>query len=114
MKCKSTKFYLKFPIFQIVFIILWIPIGYLISNIFSAIIVSIVFNVLSSILKAIFSFAFEMYIISGRMQVMIEPYYYISALVFDFMLLIIGLELINHFLNKKKHKENFDECSNNE
>lgn len=112
MSYETKPFYLKFPIFQIIYIIFWIPIGYIVANILSAIAVSIVFNILSAILSSIFSFAFEMFVMSGRMQGIVQPYYSITAIVFDFILLVLGLELIGYFLNKKRYKENFDECSN--
>lgn len=112
MKYETNSFYLKFPIFQIIYIILWIPVGYVVSNILSGIVVSIVFNILSEILGRIYSFAFEMYVFTGRMQGLVEYSYFTTAIVFDFILLIIGLELISYFLNKKRYKENFDECSN--
>lgn len=112
MNYKSKPFYLEFPIFQIIYIIAWIPIGFIISNILSVIIVSLVFHILSVILRVIFSFAFEMFVISGRMQAMVQSYYFIATVIFDFMLLVIGLELISSFLNRKKREGGYYECSN--
>ena len=105
------SFYLKFPIFQIAYILFWIPIGFIVSNIFSVIIVSIIFHILSAALGAIFSFAFEMFVISGRMQAIVQPYYLIATIIFDFIFLIIGLEFISCFLDKKKREGGFDEHS---
>lgn len=109
MNYRLKPFYLEFPILQITYILFWIPIGFIISNILSVIIISVVFHILSAILGAIFSFAFEMFVISGRMQAMVQPYYLIASIVFDFMFLIIGLELISSFLNKKRKEGGFDE-----
>ncbi len=114
MNYKSKPLYLEFPVFQIIYIILWIPIGFIISNIISAIVVSVIFHILSVILGAIFSIAFELFVISGRMQAMIQPYYSVVTFVFDFILLIIGLELISCFLNRNKKEGGFDEYSNDE
>jgi len=114
MDYRYKPFYLEFPIFQIAYIIFWIPIGFFVSNILSAVIVSVVFHILSAILGAIFSFAFEMFVISGRMQAMVQPCYFIAMIFFDFMLLIIGLELISYFLNKKRKEGGFDEHSSDE
>ena len=52
-----------------------------------------------------------MFVISGRMQAMVQPYYFLATIFFDFMLLIIGLELISCFLNKKRREGGFDEHS---
>lgn len=111
MNYKCKPFYLEFPIFQIVYIILWIPLGFYVSTLLSAVIVSFVFKIFSLILGAIYSFAFELFIISGRMQAMVKPYYFIAMFFFDLIILIIGLELINHFLNKKRFDGGFDERS---
>lgn len=108
-RCKPL--YLEFPIFQITYVLSWIPIGFIVSNIFSVIIISVVFRILSVILKVIFPLAFGMFVMSGRMQAMVQSYYLIAAIIFDFILLIIGLELISCFLNKKRKEGNFDEQS---
>lgn len=111
MKFNYKPFYLEFPIIQITYILLWIPIGFIVSYILSVIIVSIIFNILSAILGAIFSFAFEMFLLSVRMQATLQPYYLITAIIFDFIFLISGLELISCFLNKKRKEGGFDEHS---
>lgn len=114
MNFRYKPFYLEFPIFQIVYILFWIPIGFIVSNILSVIIVFVIFHILSAILGVIFSFAFEMFVISGRMQAMVQSYYLIAAIIFDFIFLIIGLELISSFLNKKRIEGGFDEYSSND
>lgn len=111
MDFRYKPLYLEFPIFQIAYILFWIPIGFIVSNILSTIVVSVVFHILATILGAIFSLTFEMFVISGRMQAMVQPYYFLATIFFDFMLLIIGLELISCFLNKKRREGGFDEHS---
>jgi len=112
MNFRYKPFYLEFPIFQISYIILWIPIGFLISGILSALIVTVVFYVLSAILNVIYPLAFGLFVMSGRMQAMVQQSYIIAGIFFDFMFLIIGLELISCFLNKKRKEGGFDERSN--
>ena len=114
MDYRYKPFYLEFPIMQIAYILFWIPIVFFVSNIHSAVIVSVVFYILSTILEAFFSFAFEMFVLSGRMQAMVQPYYFIATIFFDFILLIIGLELISYFLNKKRKEGGFNEHSSDE
>lgn len=111
MNFRYKPFYLEFPILQIIYILFWIPIGFILSCIFSVITVYIIFNILSAILGAIYSYAFDMFVFSGRMQAMIQSYYIIATIIFDFVLLIIGLELISCFLDKKRKDGGFDEHS---
>ena len=111
IKCKPI--YLEFPIFQITYIIVWLLVGFTASGILSVISIKIVYLIMFAIFKALFSFSFEMFLISGRMQALIEPFYLIITIIFDFILLIIGLELISHFLNKKKIAGGYNDISDN-
>ncbi|MCD7780741.1 MAG: hypothetical protein LUH05_08745 [Candidatus Gastranaerophilales bacterium] len=108
MNDKEKPFYLKFPIFQIVYVLLWIPLGYIISSILSVVTIGIIYNILVEILKSLYTYAFELFLISGRMEAMVNSFYVITAFVFDLMILIIGLELVSFFLNKKKKEGGFD------
>ncbi len=108
MNSNNKPFYLKFPIFQILYILLWILIGFYLSYIFSMIVVSVSFRILELILGSIYPFAFEMFVMSGRMQAMVSGFYGIEAIIFDFIFLIVGLELITHFINKKRTEVCFD------
>lgn len=114
MNFKCKPLYLKFPIFQTVFIIFWVLIGHIISGILSGIVILTVYKILSAILNVIYYFAFQMYVLSGRAELLVEFYYKVITVAFYFILLIVGLELISHFLNKKKKNGGFDEHSSNE
>lgn len=111
MNYKCKPIYLVFPILQISYILFWIPVGYRISCILSALGVTIVYNILSAVLGAIYSFAYDMFALSGGMEALVEPYYLIVAIFLDLIILITGLELISCFLNKKRKEGGFDEHS---
>lgn len=105
--------YFKYPIFQILYVILWLPFGFILSYVFSTITIKIVYFIMSAILKFIFSFSFEMFLFSGRMQALIPPFYFLITVVFYLILLVLGLELISYFLSKKKIAGGYNEQSNN-
>lgn len=103
--------YLDFPIFQIAYVMLWIPVGFIVSYILSAIVLYVVTEVMNFVLGLLLPMAFEFFLISGRMNAMEEGMIMPVAIAFDFFILIIGLELISYFLNKKRLKGGFDEQS---
>ncbi len=109
MNYRYEPIYLQYPILQTSFVIFWIPIGFIISKILYFIIETLVFNLLSFILGIIFPISFEMFIISERMDVLVQHFYLIIILFFDFIILIIGLELINYFITIKRKELNFNE-----
>ena len=113
IKDKNMPIYLHYPVFQILYIILWLPIGFVISNVICFIVIKIVYSIMSTILGIIFSYAFEMFLFSGRMQAIVEYFYYIIVVVFDLILLVVGLEIISHFLVKKRIVGGYNEQSNN-
>ena len=97
--------YSRFHIFQIVYILFWVPVGFIISCKVSEVINIIVFNIVNIILKTIFPVSFDFFTILGGAKSIIFIFYIILAIVFDFILLISGLELITYFLSKKNKKE---------
>lgn len=99
---KDKPIYLVYPIFQIVYVILWLPFGFIASYVLSTITIKIVYFIMSAVLRLIFSFSFEMFLFSGRMQTIIPPFYFLITIAFDLILLVVGLELISYFLGKKK------------
>lgn len=111
MDFKYKPLYLECPILQIAYVIFWIPIGLFTADILSSIIVTIVFRTLELILSRMYPLSYKLFVLSGRMDAMVEPYYFIAMLFVDFVLLIIGLEIINYFISKKRLEGGFDENS---
>ena len=109
MNYKHKLLYSKIPILQIVYILFWVPFGFIISYIISKITIVVVSNIINIILKAVFPVAYDLFTISGGKETIIVIFYIFLTIVFDFILLISGLELITYFLNKRKEREIFDE-----
>lgn len=99
---RPRPFYLEFPIFQICYVLLWIPIGFTISFVFSYIFVKIFSFILVNVAHTFLPLAMDLFVMSGRMQLMEISYYVLIGIVFDIMLLVLGLEFIISVLNKKK------------
>lgn len=99
---KPKPFYLEFPIFQICYVLLWVPIGFTISFAFSYIFVKIFSFILVNVVHIFLPLAMDLFVMSGRMQLMEISYYVLISIVFDIMLLVLGLEFIISVLNKKK------------
>ena len=106
-RCKPI--YLKYPIFQTIYIILWLPFGLLASCILSMGIIKIIYLITSAILGAMFPDAFTLFVLSDRMEGIFTSFYDRTMFVYDLILLVVGLELIKHFLNKKKIDGEYDE-----
>lgn len=109
-RCKPI--YLDFPIFQITYVLLWIPFGFIFSFILSTWVLYFVTEVMNFVLGLWLPVALEMFLISGRMSSMEKGMVMPVAIAFDFLILIVGLELISCFLNKKRIKGGFGEQSN--
>ncbi len=99
---REKPIYLEFPLLQIIYITCWIPAGFAISKYLGGLTVIFVFNILAVILKSIYSFAFELFVFSGRFGAMMPRFTEIAIIAFDIILLVIGLEIISHFLSKKR------------
>ncbi len=111
MSYVDKPFYLEFPILQISYILFWIPIGFFVSKVISSVVIFCVFYIFSSILGTLYPLDFELFVLSKRLKVLVYPFYSIAAIFFDFIILIIGLELISCFLNKKRKEISIDEYS---
>ncbi len=106
---REKPFYLEFPILQISYILLWIPVGYIVSRVIASGLIAIVFNTSAAILYKIFDFAFGLFVMSGRWEASALGFFPYAVIAFDLIFLIIGLELISRFLDKKRLEEKFYE-----
>ena len=106
-RCKPI--YLKYPIFQTIYIILWVPLGFIASWLLSIGIIKIVYLITSTILNLLFPVAFYFFALSEDLIGIYIMFCCITAFVYDLILLEVGLELIKHFLNKKKIDGGYDE-----
>lgn len=111
-RCKPL--YLKYPILQGLYVILWLPIGLILSYIYAYITLEILGSILVFILNKVYSFAFQMFAISGRFQMCISLFAILATFIIDILLLIVGLELISTFVNKKRIEVENDVESNSE
>lgn len=99
-RCKPI--YLKYPIFQTIYIILWVPLGFIASWLLYIGIIKIVYLITSAILNLLFPVAFYFFAPLEDLIGIYIMFSFITAFVYDLILLEVGLELIKHFLNKKK------------
>ena len=105
---KQQSFYLQFPIYQILYVLVWMPVGFIISFSLSLFFVKILSFVAISIMRLFFPITIDMFVMSGMMR-LIEFLYFITAgIVYDIMLLIVGLEYIISIINKKKLEISYD------
>jgi len=96
-----TPFYLKFPFFQVVYLLLWIPLGLIISFICSILLVKFFSFTMISIIHLFMPFSINLFVMSGRMQI-IELFYIVFVfIVYDIILLVCSLEYIISIINKK-------------
>lgn len=98
-KCEPT--YLKFPILQIAYIIFWIPIGFFVSYFLAFFTINTVAQITIFLLDK-FDFSFQYYLMSGRFEMGIRPFYLPVNIIYDILILCIGLEVISKFLYKKR------------
>lgn len=101
--------YYEFPVFQIMYVFIWIPIGFIFSYVLAAVVLEIVTNIMVWILNLLLPMSIQMFVMSGRMWAMTDGMRMPVAIAFDFLLLIVGLELIISFLKKKKIEGGFCE-----
>lgn len=106
---RSKPIYLKYPIFQTIYIILWVPLGFIASWLLYIGIIEIIHLITSAILNLLFPVAFYFFASSGDLIGIYIMFSCITAFVYDLILLEVGLELIKHFLNKKKIDGGYDE-----
>lgn len=107
-RCKPI--YLKYPIFQTIYIILWVPLGFIASWLLYIGIIKIIYLITSAILNLLFPVAFKFFAPSSEYLIGIYIMFCcITAFVYDLILLEVGLELIKHFLNKKNVDGGYDE-----
>lgn len=104
-----TQKYIKkrFPITEVLFTILGGPIIFIILLFFSSILVLLYSTILNLILYKHFSFAYELFVISGRAGLIYNSAIDITAIVYTVILIIAGLEGIA-IIKSKKQKENLD------
>ena len=102
--------YLEFPILQITYIIFWIPLGFFLSYFFTLFTINTVTQITMFLLDKWY-FSFQYYLMSGRFGMEIRPFYLLTNIIYDFLILCIGLELISKFLYKKRleYEENIDD-----
>ena len=98
-KCKPT--YLDFPILQIAYIIFWIPLGFFVSYFLAFFTINTVARITMFLLDK-FDFSFQYYLMSGRFEMGIRPFYLPTNIIYDILILCIGLEIISKFLYKKR------------
>ena len=104
---KQDCFYLEFPILQITYIIFWIQLGCILSFLTAYLFIKILSSFMVSVLYLIFPLAIDLFILSGRLQVLEAVYLFIIGIIFDIILLILGLGYIKIKLdNAKIEKEN--------
>lgn len=106
---KEKPIYLTFPILQISYVLIWIPLGFIISSLLATCLITVAYFIFGALFETIFSIAFKMYAFSGRWTATAVGFFPFTVAAFDLILLIVGLELISAFLNKKRQEEHFDE-----
>ena len=105
--------YLEFPILQITYIIFWIPLGFFVSYFLAFFTINTVAQITMFLLDK-WDFSFQYYLMSGRYEMGIRPFYLPTNIIYDFLILCIGLELISKFLYKKRleYEGNIDDGQN--
>ena len=98
-ECQPT--YLEFPILQIAYIILWIPLGFFVSYFWAFFTINTVARITIFLLDK-FDLSFQYYLMSGRIEMGIRPFYLPTNIIYDIIILCIGLEIISRFLYKKQ------------
>lgn len=106
---KEKAIYLRYPIFQISYILLWIPLGFIMSSFLAICLIKIVYFIFGALFRNLFIISFTMYEISGRWYATAVGFLPFVVVAFDLVMLILGLELISAFLNKKLQEEHFNE-----
>ena len=106
---KEKPIYLRYPIFQISYILFWIPLGFIISSFLATCLIKIAYFIFGALFDKLFIISFSMYAMSGRWYATAVGFFPFTVVVFDFVILIVGLELISAFLRKKQQEENFNE-----
>lgn len=99
---KQEHFYLEFPIIQITYVIFWIPLGCILSFSIAYLFIKILSFFMVSLLYLIFPLAIDLFILSGRLQVLEAVYLFIIGIVFDILLLVLGLGYIKIKLDNVK------------
>ena len=107
MDFKATPIYIKYPVFQSVFIIAWLTVGPNLSFIVGARLIGFTYKIMKIILSNTFDIAYTMFELQGRNSSLAMPFFVAVPSVIFIIILIIGIELINYKLEKKKLKENY-------
>ena len=102
MRYKKLPIYLKFPILQIIYTLLCSSLGVIIAYYCSIFIIAGTSIILLKILNKLLPLSLQMYILSGRMDLILMPFYAYILITFYLLFLIIGLEFINHLCAKKR------------
>jgi len=105
MNNNEKPIYSEFPIFQISYILFWIPLGYIISSFCASLIIFVLKFILVKILHTIFDSAFEMYVYTGAMDTVPDAFYLPVLITLDIILLIAGLEFIIYMVRKSEKKK---------
>lgn len=103
----NEKFYLKYPLFQILFGVLWCPIGFVLCLILAAILARVVTFGSMLIIRYFWVDAFSLYVMSGRMDILMFEYQMIIALIYTLISLIAGVEIIYYYLKKNKNSKEY-------
>ena len=93
--------YLDFPIIQIIYIVFWFPLGYIASYFIAFSTINTVARITIFLLDK-WDFSFQYYMMSGRLEMGIRPFYLPTHVIYDILILCIGLEIISKFIYKKR------------
>lgn len=105
---KKLPLYLKYPIWQIVFLLSGLSLGSFISLILANITIGIMSLAAISIIKYFYEMALSLYVFSGALDSLMDSFVSIVFAGYEIILLILGLELISCKLNKLKTEENLN------
>ncbi len=98
----KEKFYFKYPLFHVIFCILWLTLGLFFCFIASAILVRLVTFFAMCIIRLFYEDAFALFVFSGRMDVLMSLYTVVVAFGINFIFLIAGLEFVSRFVERMK------------
>ncbi len=98
-------FYRVFPVFYILYVILWIPIGFIISFKLSYLLIKIFSFLIVSIFQIFLPISINLFAISGRLQIIESFYYILIGIIYDIIILTVGLEYIDK-INKEALQKN--------